>query len=244
MSISLIFNFIRCLPQIIYFNFHYLPFFQAIKFPIWLYKPCLKKCGGTVRIDGNIRSGMIRMGFEMVSIYPNSGIIWENRGDVVFKGVTRIGNDSAITTGQNAKLEFGTNFIANCGFKLICYKKVCFSNNVLIGWNCLFSDNDFHTYQTLSGPSDKMGTIKIGSDNWFAMKSVCLKNTQTPNFAIIASNSLLNKDYINLGEKIMLSGIPAKMVKRGVYYDRSKDMIVSTQKGRMVDKGIKYRHAR
>jgi len=43
---------LRSLLPTIYFNFHYLPFRQAVKLPIFLYKPDLKLMKGTVTILG------------------------------------------------------------------------------------------------------------------------------------------------------------------------------------------------
>lgn len=43
---------LRSLPYSIYFNFHYLPFRQAVKLPILLYKPKLLKLKGIVKIGG------------------------------------------------------------------------------------------------------------------------------------------------------------------------------------------------
>ena len=74
---------LRYIVPTLYFNFHYLPFRQAIRLPIVLYKPHLLKCKGTIRLepeDGRIRHGMIRLGFHQVSLYPNNGFTWENMG--------------------------------------------------------------------------------------------------------------------------------------------------------------------
>lgn len=43
---------LRSIIPTIYFNFHYLPFKQAIKLPIFLYKPHLKLMKGTITILG------------------------------------------------------------------------------------------------------------------------------------------------------------------------------------------------
>lgn len=42
---------LRYLPWSIYFNFHYLPFGQAIHLPILLYKPRILKSKGHVKIE-------------------------------------------------------------------------------------------------------------------------------------------------------------------------------------------------
>lgn len=74
----------------IYFNFHYLPFKQAIFLPIYLRKPKLLTLKGKVIIQaggGKIKPGMIRLGVFGVSIYPSRGIMIENRGTIIFKDV-------------------------------------------------------------------------------------------------------------------------------------------------------------
>ena len=45
---------LRSIIPTIYFNFHYLPFKQAIKLPIFLYKPHLKLMKGTITILGEV----------------------------------------------------------------------------------------------------------------------------------------------------------------------------------------------
>ncbi len=65
---------LRFLPQSLYFNLHYLPFNQAIKLPILLYKPHLLKMKGKIILSGRITTGMVRLGKFSVSLYPNNGL--------------------------------------------------------------------------------------------------------------------------------------------------------------------------
>ena len=68
----------------IYFNFHYLPFRQAIKLPILLYKPHFISLKGKIIIDAlSIRIGMIRMGHLVNTCNPNNGISIDNRGGTI-----------------------------------------------------------------------------------------------------------------------------------------------------------------
>lgn len=94
---------LRSILPTIYFNFHYLPFNQAIKLPILLYKPKLLKMKGNIKIEKcKIKFGMIRLGFPTVSLYPNTGIVYENHGGtIVFNGKCAIGNNSAISIGAS-----------------------------------------------------------------------------------------------------------------------------------------------
>ncbi len=224
-KLSLIIQVAVYLPYTIYFNFHYLPWKQAILLPIWLYKPKLRKCKGTVRLNGVLRSGVVKLGFKTVSLYPNNGIMWESEGDVTFNGFVNIGNDSYISTGNNSVLSFGNGFRATCGFKLACYNNIEFGNDVLIGWDCIFTDTDFHSLRTPTGQSKGYGNIKIGSNSWIAMKTICLKNSIISDNCVVAANSLLNHDYSKEGQKLLIMGSPAVVRKHGVYHDRYNDKI-------------------
>ena len=81
---------------------------------------------------------MIRIGSFIVSLYPNTGIVWENRGgEVIFDGYCSIGNASAISIGEKGIIQFGNNFRATARLKLtafhyIHFKKKCF---ISMGYN-------------------------------------------------------------------------------------------------------------
>lgn len=80
-------NLIKAVPyifQTVYFNFHHLPFKQAIFLPIILYKPQLVSTKGKIIIDGGAFPGMIKLGLHGVSIYKNNGIMIQNNGCIIF----------------------------------------------------------------------------------------------------------------------------------------------------------------
>ena len=153
MRVSTLFRLLRSLPASVYFNFHYLSLRQAVKLPILLYKPRFLELKGTVRIeDDNIRTGMIKLGFPTVSLYPNSGIMFENHGgEIVFKGRTKIGNASSISIGGKGRVEFGDSFVATAALKLTSYCSIRFAPRVLCAWECTFMDTDFHKLTKVNG---------------------------------------------------------------------------------------------
>lgn len=216
---------LRSMFSTIYFNFHYLPCSQAIKLPIILYKPKLLACKGSLEIRGKVRFGMIQLGRNMVSLYPNNGIRFENYGNIIFNGGCHIGNDSAISVAKTGNCFFGSNFIATTSIKIASYCSVSFGSNVLCGWNCIITDTDFHQLATLSGKKVKaFAPITIGNDAWLGMNTVVLKNTVLPSKCVVASNSLLNKKY-DVPELSLLAGQPAAFKKEGVYRDVRNDKI-------------------
>lgn len=220
---------LRSLPYTIYFNFYYLPFKQAIKLPILLYKPELLKVNGKVIIDAAVlKTGMIRLGFRTVSLYPNSGIMWENHGGtVVFNGKCNIGNDSAISIGIKGNLIFGDNFKATANMKLTSYCSIKFGNNVLVAWEVIIMDTSFHKLKDLDGnPKGKVMTpISIGNNNWITTRCMVMKGTKTPNFCIFGAGSFLNKNYSNYPSHILLAGSPLEIKAEGIWRDMEDDSI-------------------
>lgn len=226
---------LRSLPKTIYFNFHYLPLSQAIRLPILLRKPKLLKMKGKVIIDtypGGVKFGMIKLGAYGVSWYPDSGFVFENHGgEIVFHGRCSIGNASAISIGDNARLSFGNGFGASASFKLATYKEVIFDDNVLFGFDSAVMDTDFHRLTKSDGTfaSKGYGGIHIGEGCWFGTQSMVQKNTVLPPYCVVATRSLLNKQY-DVPQCSLLAGSPAVMKKTGVHRNPYNDKIEYNQK--------------
>lgn len=218
---------LRSLIKTVYFNFHYLPFSQAIKLPIILYKPHFLKLKGRIIIQGNVRTGMITLGRNIVSIYPDTGINIENHGGtIIFQGHCLIGNNSSISVGEKSTVTIGSNFIATTTLRLISYHKISIDENVLCGWNCMFVDTDFHKLTLLPSRTcpPAFGEIEIGRDCWMAMNSTVMKNGKIGDYCVVAGNSIINKDFSEY-TYCLLAGQPADVKKRGIFRDRNNDVV-------------------
>jgi hypothetical protein len=61
--------------------------------------------------------------------------------------------------------------------------------------------------------------IYLGDFNFVSNRVTILSKTITPNYCTIASNTLCSKNYLNLGENILIGGIPAKLIKENISRD-------------------------
>lgn len=228
MKLVSLFRLLRSLPASIYFNFHYLPFRQAVRLPILLYKPRFLKLKGHVRIDSEeIKTGMVQLGFPTVSLYPNSGIMIENHGgEILFKGKAKIGNASAISIGPKGRVEFGERYNATAALKLTSYHSIRFAPRVLCAWECTFMDTDFHKLTKVNegGYSKGYAPISIGSDTWFGMRCVVLKGTVLPDYCTIGAQSLLSGKQ-DVPSYSVLAGNPLQLKKTGVWRNVDDDQI-------------------
>jgi acetyltransferase-like isoleucine patch superfamily enzyme len=212
----------RSLFKTIYLNFKCLPFRQALFLPIILYKPRLLTLSGKINIEAaKIRSGMIQLGRNEVSFYPNSGITIENEGTIVFKGNAKIASGSCLSVKKNAVLTIGDNFHATAELKVACYCSTTIGDNVLVGWETKIFDTDFHQLTSVDKSKilQAFGPITIGNNVWIANDCLVMKNTNIPDFCVVGARSLLMKNY-DVPPYSMIVGNPANLKKTGCFLDR------------------------
>ena len=219
---------LRYIFSTLYFNFHYLPFRQAIHLPIVLYKPHLMKCKGTVKIepeDGRISHGMIRMGFHMVSLYPNNGVTWENKGGtIVFRGRCWIGNDSYISLGKKTSVEVGDDFKNTAGMKFVSVCGVTFGRSCRLGWGGLVMDTNFHPLFDMEKKKygRAHGPIVIGEYNWFGTGCKVMHSVVTPERCIFGMGSIVTRGC-EMKSYCVMGGSPVRILRENVMRDYEHD---------------------
>ena len=79
-------------------------------------------------------------------------------------------------------------------------------------------DSNFHYVENVNEPGFNpiSKPIKIGSYVWVCNRSTVQAGTKLPDFTIVASNSLLNKDFSSLPPHSLIGGMPAKFIKEGI----------------------------
>ncbi len=212
----------RANPKTLYFNFTYLPWQQAIRLPVWVssktYLLCTK---GNIRIEGDIHSGMIRIGYGKIGIFDKkrSRSIWECMGSVIFKGPAEIGHGSKISVGGQGELTLGKQFTITAESTIIAYKEIRFGNNCLLSWDILVMDSDFHTIRDAqSHILNEPAPIIIGDSVWIGCRCLILKNTRIPSGSVVAANSFVNKQLS--GENQLFGGNPLNILKQDISWDR------------------------
>lgn len=210
------------------FNFYKLPFKQAIKLPIWLYKPKFYNfLKGKVIIDTKkITPGMIRLGFMGGKMYPNNGIQISNEGKIIFKGKCCIGNNSFFVIGPDGELEFGEDFIASTSLKITCFINIKFGTHVRVGFQNHFMDTNFHPLFDMEKKKFKRayGSIEIGDYNWFAMDCCTMHSVSTPERCIFGARSILTRGS-KFESYCVHGGNPIRILSRNIIRIYGKDYI-------------------
>jgi acetyltransferase-like isoleucine patch superfamily enzyme len=201
----------------IYFNYKMLPYDQAKKLPFYFYgKVKFANLSGKVIIDSSIKTAMIGFGKKFETTTLAKGVAKLHiEGELVFKGYVHIGNDYLLYVGKDAYCEFGNMSGLGSDVKLICNHKIQLGQWTGVAYESQLMDSNSHPMMnTKTGEYyDMVGPIVLGDYNAISNRVSIMANTITANNCVIASNSLLNKDYSSFGEEVLLGGMPAKVLK-------------------------------
>lgn len=67
--------------------------------------------------------------------------------------------------------------------------------------------------------------IIIGDHVWIGTEAMILKNSQIGSNSIVGAKSIINKKFTD--ENVVIAGIPAKIVKKGINWRRENPWILS-----------------
>lgn len=200
-----------------------LPFSQAKKLPFYFYGSVkFSQLKGNVTIDAPITKGMVGFGLQYEQTTRSKRTAeFILKGQLVIRGYVQFGKDCFVLIGENAILDLGNMAGMASNGKLICTKHITFKTYARVGSECQVIDTDFHQMiDTLTNEKFEMSKpITIGAYNYVSRWSSIMKNTITPDYCTIASNTLCNKDYTSFGSHVLIGGIPAKLLKKNISRD-------------------------
>lgn len=205
---------ILSIPKIIWTNFRYLDFSQAIKLPIIVsYNSFFKTTREGICFECPIRMGMVRIGFHEVPACSRKSTKLHVDGKLVFKGEAHIGNGSNIYVARDGLMVLGDDFKISASSSIICYHEIEFGRNIQFSWDCLVMDSDTHSiYDEHGNRYNQDKSIVFGDNIWIGCRSTILKGSVIPSNCVIGSMSLVSGKKFE--ESSIIAGVPAKSIKR------------------------------
>lgn len=205
----------------IYVNFRLLPFRKAIRMPLFVYgRFSLREAEGKVVINGDVTPGMIRIGRH--DRYPETRVsksIWVVNGTIVFNAKFSFFRGSYVMVARDAELVFGSGDYPSCGanVRIICFNRIVIED-AHITWDCQIMDSSFHYIESVEDGTTQPLTrpVHLGKHVWIGNRTTITAGTIIPDETIVASHSLVNKDFSEVGPNCLIAGIPAKVVKKGI----------------------------
>ncbi len=204
----------------IWLNFRCLPFSQARRFPIYVYgRAKLYNTSCKIIIEAPVKAGMIK--FNYPNIWGPSIMDFQSEfncsGKIIFKGGRYFGTGSKICIKPNATVEIGDHFkIADC-VNIGCANYIKIGNKCRITHRCQIFDTNYHYLVSMKNRTirRKTQTVNIGNSCWICNSSTISPGTILPDYTIVGSNSLVNKDFSDIPSYSLIAGIPAKYLCNG-----------------------------
>ena len=207
----------------LYFNFKYFPWSTACKLPILFYgKVHFGKLKGSIKLPEQLRMGMIGFGQPYELVTRSRGIAeCHIEGELEFKGYVQFGLDYLLHIGPQGALTMGHMSSVASNSKVICHHEITFGDYARLGSEAQVIDTNFHAMRTVSTntPLPMRAPISIGSYNFISNRVTFLQGAKTPDHCTVASNSLCTKDITDLGQNVLVGGIPVKLLREDIDRD-------------------------
>lgn len=213
---------ILSIPMSLWVSLHFFPFKEAIKLPVLVrYNTKIKSLKGKVVIPehGGGEKSRLTIGFGNVEIYDKKyqRSVLELDGTIELpEGKTRLGLCSKLSVGKNGVLTFGKNFVNSSGVIIICNDHITIGDNVLVSWETMIMDTDWHKLKdTITGtihPVQK--PIIVGNNVWICCRSTILKGSVVADGCTVAAGAVVSGKYEKTNS--ILGGIPAKIIKGNI----------------------------
>ncbi|WP_157958405.1 acyltransferase [Salinicola lusitanus] len=173
--------------------------------------------------------GEVKVMGESNTIVAESGLIFnadiriEGNGNKIFIGKNCAIRGQILVKGTNQTVYIGYETTFQSVY-ILCQEQC----DVFIGHHCMFSRNveirttDAHSVIDLSTGErvNKPKSVNIGDHVWVGVKGLISKGGKVPSDSIVGANSFVNSSFDE--ENVILAGAPAKVVKRGVTWHRSR----------------------
>lgn len=202
----------------IYLNFKMLPFRQAIKLPLDVYYSVrFDNLDGKIELNAeNIHRGMVKFGAQGSDMFLRKGCILSIEGTLTLNGSCVFGCSNTIKIRKGAEIIVGDKVIFGAENLVYSEKSLRFGDEFLSSWKCQFMDSDTHQIKdTKTGEATaSIKEVSIGRHCWIGNHVIINKGVRLPDNTIVASRSLVTKDFSNESEFCVLAGIPAKVIQR------------------------------
>ena len=165
---------------------------------------------------GGAGLGQVRIGFGNVGIFDKckERTIWDVAGKVLFYGKAHIGMGSRIVVGRSGRLSLGDNFASTAKMSMICFQKITVGKDVLISWETLIMDTDFHYICVAGLKKPKEKPISIGNHVWIGCRSTILKGSFIGDDSVVAAGSIVAGKYKE--NNVLIKGYSACVAKDGI----------------------------
>jgi len=183
---------------------------KTFNLPIQVFRSVYFKMGKDCKIITKNGKLLIGKKWNNISRYTQSDFKIHDNATLEINGNMSIFGGCDIGICSGGTLSLGNGYI-NHGVRIAVYSRIKIGNNVAISENVTFRDSDNHVVEGSKNPAT--APITIEDDVWIGINVTILKGVTVGAGAVIAANSLVNKD---VPPRTLVAGVPAKVIKQDV----------------------------
>lgn len=202
----------------LYLNFRLCDVKDAIHFPLLFYGRVYLDCTmGKFIFPNGAKTGSVRFGMIRGHFQAPKGRIFiclKEGSRIIIDSFCSFSIDTTIRLCEGAVLRLGEAVRIGDGVKIMSENEISIGAGTEVTYESQIIDTNFH-YMVNNSTQEiirKNLPIIIGKRNWIGNHTTIMKGTHTGDNCIIASNSLLNKNYSD-HSGVMIVGTPAKIVR-------------------------------
>lgn len=215
----------------LYLNLRSFPIKQAFRFPVFVYgRPKFYCLSGTMKVEGKVNTGMIKFNKTQPGAPSNMSVQSEifNIGLLIFQGKGTIGTGTKIFINDTSVLTIGKNFKISDFCNIGCFTRIIIGDQCRLAHRCQILDSNYHYIANVNKKIIPRYShpITIGKGCWICNSSTITGGVTLPDFTIIGSNSLVNKDFSTSPESSIIAGTPAKFIATNFRRIENKDIIL------------------
>ena len=165
-----------------------------------------------MKIDGQLIIGLRFRGF-LGRKFKTTFLI---KGNFQVLNDVNISSGCRFDVGKNATIKLDgcvinseSDFIINNGLEV--------GKDSRIGWNCKFTDEDFHSIHYMDKKECSSKEIIIGEHIWICNNVRIMKGVHIGDGSVVAAHSVVMHSFPD--KNVLIGGYPAKIIKRDVWWD-------------------------
>jgi acetyltransferase-like isoleucine patch superfamily enzyme len=138
-------------------------------------------------------------------------------GTLEFAGYAYIGHGCKLSVLGTLRL--GNNFTMSAESSIVAHLRVEIGDDVLIAWDVLIIDSDFHHMLNEFGQKVNLNLpVVIGNNVWIGCRSLILKGVSIADGVVVAAATTICKPCIQ--KKVLIGGNPARILRSSVEWTR------------------------
>lgn len=108
-------------------------------------------------------------------------------------------------------------FVITGGSKIVCNNRILIKNKVLLSWNVLIMDTDFHQILSNGKRKNPDSEVILGNHTWIGCNSIILKGAILSDNSVLGAGSVLTTQINELN--VLVAGNPAHIIREKIDWD-------------------------